>query len=159
MRLYKAEEFKTRACDNRRTAQIGVMRGRFSGRRLWIDVLVGDSHAYSENPGSMTLYGDLDYSVIDELPPRRPVITLFNAGQKEYIYRAIAEETKSGRHLCCISRWWNRENESQICDNREGGAWENIPEAEGWSLSTAGWNRRVEKCYVCLSKRARLISQ
>ncbi|MDP2280010.1 MAG: DEAD/DEAH box helicase, partial [Nitrospirota bacterium] len=41
---------------------------------------------------SMTLYGDLDYSVIDELPPgRRPVITrLFNAGQKEYIYRAIA---------------------------------------------------------------------
>ena len=54
---------------------------------------------------SMTLYGDLDYSVIDELPSgRRPVITrLFNAGQKEYIYRAIAEETKRQAGICCIS--------------------------------------------------------
>ena len=53
---------------------------------------------------SMTLYGDLDYSVIDELPPgRRPVITrLFNAGQKEYIYRAIAEETKKGRQVYVV---------------------------------------------------------
>ena len=53
---------------------------------------------------SMTLYGDLDYSVIDELPSgRRPVITrLFNAGQKEYIYRAIAEETKKGRQVYVV---------------------------------------------------------
>jgi ATP-dependent DNA helicase RecG len=53
---------------------------------------------------SMTLYGDLDYSVIDELPPgRRPVKTqLFNAGQKEYIYRAIAEETKKGRQVYVV---------------------------------------------------------
>ncbi|MDO8746466.1 MAG: ATP-dependent DNA helicase RecG, partial [Thermodesulfovibrionales bacterium] len=53
---------------------------------------------------SMTLYGDLDYSVIDELPPgRRPVITrLFNVGQKEYIYRAIAEETKKGRQVYVV---------------------------------------------------------
>ena len=53
---------------------------------------------------SMTLYGDLDYSVIDELPPgRRPVITrLFNAGQKEYIYRAIAEETKKGSQVYVV---------------------------------------------------------
>ncbi len=53
---------------------------------------------------SMTLYGDLDCSVIDELPPgRRTVITrLFNAGQKEYIYRAIAEETKKGRQVYIV---------------------------------------------------------
>ncbi|MBA3070852.1 MAG: ATP-dependent DNA helicase RecG, partial [Nitrospirae bacterium] len=53
---------------------------------------------------SMTLYGDLDCSVIDELPPgRRTVITrLFNAGQKEYIYRAIAEETKKGRQVYVV---------------------------------------------------------
>lgn len=53
---------------------------------------------------SMTLYGDLDCSVIDELPPgRRPVITrLFNAGQKEYIYKAIAEETKKGRQVYVV---------------------------------------------------------
>lgn len=53
---------------------------------------------------SMTLYGDLDCSVIDELPSgRRPVITrLFNAGQKEYIYKAIAEETKKGRQVYVV---------------------------------------------------------
>jgi len=53
---------------------------------------------------SMTLYGDLNYSVIDELPPgRSPVVTrLFNAGQKEYIYRAIAEETKKGRQVYVV---------------------------------------------------------
>jgi len=45
---------------------------------------------------AMTLYGDLDYSVIDELPPqRRPVITrVFSEKQKDYIYKAIAGETK-----------------------------------------------------------------
>jgi len=53
---------------------------------------------------SMTLYGDLDYSVIDELPPgRKPVVTrLFNVGQKDYIYKAIADETKKGRQVYVV---------------------------------------------------------
>jgi len=53
---------------------------------------------------SMTLYGDLDYSVIDELPSgRSPVITrLFNSGQKEYIYKAIAGEVKKGRQVYVV---------------------------------------------------------
>ncbi len=53
---------------------------------------------------AMTLYGDLDYSVIDELPPeRRPVITrLFNTKQKDYIYKAIADETRKGRQVYVV---------------------------------------------------------
>ncbi|MDD5435587.1 MAG: helicase-related protein, partial [Nitrospira sp.] len=53
---------------------------------------------------SMTLYGDLNYSVIDELPPgRRPVITrLFSDKQKDYIYKAIADEAKKGRQVYVV---------------------------------------------------------
>lgn len=47
---------------------------------------------------AMTLYGDLDYSVIDELPPNRtPVITrLLYESQKEQIYRMLDAEVKKG---------------------------------------------------------------
>jgi len=47
---------------------------------------------------AMTVYGDLDYSIIDELPPgRRPVITrVFNRNQKQYIYQKIREEVSKG---------------------------------------------------------------
>jgi ATP-dependent DNA helicase RecG len=53
---------------------------------------------------SLTLYGDLDYSIIDELPPnRRPVTTLLvKSSQKEYIYRLIKEEVKKGRQVYVV---------------------------------------------------------
>jgi ATP-dependent DNA helicase RecG len=53
---------------------------------------------------ALTLYGNLDYSVIDELPPdRRPVKTLlFHADQKEPVYRAITEEVKKGRQVYIV---------------------------------------------------------
>jgi ATP-dependent DNA helicase RecG len=53
---------------------------------------------------ALTLYSDLDYSVIDELPPdRRPVTTLlFNSKQKDYIYRLIKEEVKKGRQVYVV---------------------------------------------------------
>ncbi len=53
---------------------------------------------------ALTLYGDLDYSVIDELPPnRRPVTTLlFKSKQKDYIYRLIREEVKKGRQVYIV---------------------------------------------------------
>ena len=53
---------------------------------------------------SMTLYGDLSYSVIDELPPgRRPVITrLFSDKQKDYIYKSIANEAQKGRQVYVV---------------------------------------------------------
>lgn len=53
---------------------------------------------------ALTLYGDLDYSVIDELPPNRsPVKTrLFSSGQKEPIYALIREEVKKGRQVYVV---------------------------------------------------------
>jgi len=53
---------------------------------------------------ALTLYGDLDYSVIDELPPNRtPVETLlFSPKQKEAIYSFIREEIKKGRQVYAV---------------------------------------------------------
>jgi ATP-dependent DNA helicase RecG len=53
---------------------------------------------------AMTVYGDLDYSVIDELPPRRsPVVTrLFYESQKQHIYQAISSEVKKGRQVYAV---------------------------------------------------------
>jgi ATP-dependent DNA helicase RecG len=53
---------------------------------------------------AMTLYGDLDVSVIDELPAgRRPVITktLFSS-QKEKIYSLIEDELSKGRQVYIV---------------------------------------------------------
>ncbi|MDA8215695.1 MAG: ATP-dependent DNA helicase RecG [Nitrospiraceae bacterium] len=53
---------------------------------------------------ALTLYGDLDYSVIDELPPNRsPIITkLFSEKNKNHIYTLIEEETKKGRQVYVV---------------------------------------------------------
>ncbi len=53
---------------------------------------------------ALTLYGDLDYSVIDELPPNRsPIITkLFHEKNKNQIYALISEETKKGRQVYVV---------------------------------------------------------
>ncbi|MDQ7787478.1 MAG: ATP-dependent DNA helicase RecG [Thermodesulfovibrionales bacterium] len=53
---------------------------------------------------AMTVYGDLDYSVIDELPPdRKPVTTRsFNASQKEQIYTFIRDEVRNGRQVYIV---------------------------------------------------------
>ncbi len=50
---------------------------------------------------ALTLYGDLDCSVIDELPPgRTPIQTmLFDERTKSEIYRLIDAETKKGRQV------------------------------------------------------------
>jgi ATP-dependent DNA helicase RecG len=53
---------------------------------------------------ALTLYGDLDFSIIDELPPdRRPVKTLlFHSKQKENIYRFIGDEVTKGRQVYVV---------------------------------------------------------
>ena len=53
---------------------------------------------------AMTLYGDLDCSVIDELPPgRRPVMTkLFEADRKKEIYSLLREEIEKGRQAYVV---------------------------------------------------------
>ncbi|HXW69712.1 MAG TPA: ATP-dependent DNA helicase RecG [Dissulfurispiraceae bacterium] len=53
---------------------------------------------------AFTLYGDLDYSIIDELPPNRsPVITRqLSEKQKEYIYQLIEEQVRKGRQAYIV---------------------------------------------------------
>ncbi|MBS1114311.1 MAG: ATP-dependent helicase RecG [Nitrospirae bacterium] len=53
---------------------------------------------------ALTLYGDMDSSVIDELPPgRRPVVTkLFEADRKEDIYVLLRKEIDNGRQAYVV---------------------------------------------------------
>lgn len=53
---------------------------------------------------ALTVYGDLDYSVIDELPPgRQPVITkIIDAQNKKIVYKMIEEEIQSGGQVYIV---------------------------------------------------------
>ncbi len=53
---------------------------------------------------ALTLYGDLDYSVIDELPPNRtPVLTRhINEKQKGSVYQLIEDEAQKGRQIYVV---------------------------------------------------------
>jgi ATP-dependent DNA helicase RecG len=53
---------------------------------------------------ALTLYGDLDCSVIDELPPgRKPVVTkLFTADRKHEIYGLLREEIEKGGQVYVV---------------------------------------------------------
>ena len=49
----------------------------------------------------MTLYGDLDVSVIDELPPgRKPITTVHQFdNRRESIYRSMQKQIDEGRQV------------------------------------------------------------
>ncbi|HHY60402.1 MAG TPA: ATP-dependent DNA helicase RecG, partial [Clostridia bacterium] len=53
---------------------------------------------------ALTFYGDLDFSVIDELPPgRRPVITRYvPASKREQAYAFIAQQLRQGRQAYVV---------------------------------------------------------
>ena len=53
---------------------------------------------------AMTLYGDLDLSVIDELPPgRKPVHTShYFESQREKLYQGIRSEIQRGRQVYVV---------------------------------------------------------
>ncbi|HEX8034336.1 MAG TPA: ATP-dependent DNA helicase RecG, partial [Ktedonobacterales bacterium] len=53
---------------------------------------------------ALTLYGDLDVSVLDELPAgRQPIITRWRSGsQRQEAYRLVAEEVAAGRQAYII---------------------------------------------------------
>lgn len=86
--------------------RFGVMQRatlRKKGRRVIPDTLIMTATPIPRTL-ALTLYGDLDYSVIDELPPNRsPIITkLFYEKDKNQIYSSIAEETKKGRQVYVV---------------------------------------------------------
>lgn len=53
---------------------------------------------------AMTLYGDLDVSVIDELPPgRKPVITIHQFdNQRESLYQSVRKQVTAGRQIYIV---------------------------------------------------------
>lgn len=53
---------------------------------------------------AMTLYGDLDVSVIDELPPgRKPVVTIHQFdNQRESLYQSVRKQVTAGRQIYIV---------------------------------------------------------
>lgn len=53
---------------------------------------------------AMTVYGDLDVSVIDELPPgRKPVVTVLRSSERRIdVYRSIGQQLRSGRQVYIV---------------------------------------------------------
>ena len=53
---------------------------------------------------AMTVYGDLDVSIIDELPPgRTPIETMvFGEDQRQEVKRLISREVKAGRQVYVV---------------------------------------------------------
>jgi ATP-dependent DNA helicase RecG len=54
---------------------------------------------------ALTYYGDLELSIIDELPPgRKPVTTLlYNASRRGEVYRLVTEEIRKGRQAFLVT--------------------------------------------------------
>ena len=84
--------------------RFGVMqRAKLRKKGLNPDVLVMTATPIPRTL-SLTLYGDLDYSIIDELPPNRlPVNTmLVPSTNKDKIYTIMKEEIQKGRQVYVV---------------------------------------------------------
>jgi ATP-dependent DNA helicase RecG len=73
---------------------------------------------------ALTLYGDLDYSLIDELPPNRtPVSTkVVRETQKEPVYEMISRETARGRQVYVVYPLIEESEKSNLKDAINGAA-------------------------------------
>jgi ATP-dependent DNA helicase RecG len=84
--------------------RFGVMqRAELRARGLNPDVLVMTATPIPRSL-AMTVYGDLDVSVIDELPPGRTAIETIVAGedQRQEVKRLIAREVKAGHQVYVV---------------------------------------------------------
>jgi ATP-dependent DNA helicase RecG len=84
--------------------RFGVMqRAELRARGLNPDVLVMTATPIPRSL-AMTVYGDLDVSIIDELPPgRTPIETMvFGEDQRQEVKRLITREVKAGRQVYVV---------------------------------------------------------
>ena len=100
---------------------------------------------------AMTLYGDLDVSVIDELPPgRKPIETLHISESKRYqLYNFIKKEIKAG-HQAFIVYPLIKESEAMDYKNLEDGYMqivENFPAPEYVTAVVHGKQKNEDKQY------------
>src|ERR671919_1958185 len=80
-----------------------MQRAELRARGLNPDVLVMTATPIPRSL-AMTVYGDLDVSVIDELPPGRTPIetTVFGEDQRLEVKRLITREIKAGRQVYVV---------------------------------------------------------
>jgi ATP-dependent DNA helicase RecG len=73
---------------------------------------------------ALTFYGDLDYSLIDELPPNRtPVSTrVLRDSQKDTVYTLIRQETGAGRQVYVVYPLIEESEKSALKDAINGAA-------------------------------------
>ena len=78
-------------------------RARLKGKAEQPDMLVMTATPIPRTL-ALTLYGDLDVSVLDELPPgRRPVTTAARTeGKRAQIYRFLREQVREGRQIYVV---------------------------------------------------------
>ncbi|MGQ0505417.1 MAG: ATP-dependent DNA helicase RecG [Myxococcaceae bacterium] len=71
---------------------------------------------------SMTLYGDLDLSVIDELPPgRTPIVTrVYVEKARERVYEAMTAELKAGRQAYVVYPLVEESEKVDLADATQG---------------------------------------
>lgn len=71
---------------------------------------------------AMTVYGDLDVSIIDELPPgRKPVATLLQFENNRLdVYRAITRQLKQGRQIYIVHPMIKESEKSDLRSLEEG---------------------------------------
>ena len=84
--------------------RFGVMqRAELRARGLNPDVLVMTATPIPRSL-AMTVYGDLDVSIIDELPPGRTPIetTVFGEDQRQEVKKLISREVKAGRQVYVV---------------------------------------------------------
>ncbi len=100
---------------------------------------------------AMTLYGDLDVSVIDELPPgRKPIITMHgNEAKRRKLYQFIKEEIRQGRQAFIVYPLI-KESETMDYKNLEEGYMNIIQEFPAPEYITAvvhGKQKNEDKAY------------
>ncbi len=100
---------------------------------------------------AMTLYGDLDVSVIDELPPgRKPIVTMHgNEAKRKKLYRFIKEEIRQGRQAFIVYPLI-KESETMDYKNLEEGYMNIIQEFPAPQYVTAvvhGKQKNEDKAY------------
>lgn len=71
---------------------------------------------------AMTVYGDLDVSVIDELPPgRKPVTTMLRYdNQREQVYRGIGSQLCQGRQVYIVYPLIDENDKLELLSLKEG---------------------------------------
>jgi ATP-dependent DNA helicase RecG len=102
--------------------RFGVMqRARLKRKGVVPDLLVMTATPIPRTL-AMTLYGDMEVSVLDELPPgRAPIVTtLHREKERGEVYRRVEEELKKGRQAYCVYPLVEESEQMDLRDATQG---------------------------------------